>query len=72
MSSQCPVNTHTQTIDNANEKLKSSAEVKRPHTPNDIRLPSEHGRIIYWHIGNNKNANATVAITKNKTNKQLK
>ena len=26
-------------------------------------FPSEHGLIIYWHIGNNKKANATVAIT---------
>lgn len=51
-----------QTIDTANEKLNSSAAVKRPQNPNDIRLPSEHGRMIYWHMGRSKNANATVAI----------
>lgn len=63
MRSQWPVSTQMQTMDTASEKLKSSADVKRPHKPNDIRLPSEHGRIMYWHIGNKRNANATVAIT---------
>lgn len=63
MSNQCPVKTQTQTMDTANEKLNSSALVYRPQQPNDIRLPSEQGRIMYWHIGNNRNASATVAIT---------
>lgn len=54
------------TIERAIEKLNNSAAVNRPHTPNDILFPSEHGRIMYWHIGNNKNANATVAITVSK------
>lgn len=66
ISSQWPVSTQTQTMDNASEKLNSSADVKRPQTPNEMRLPSEHGRIMYWHIGNNKNASATVAITTRK------
>lgn len=26
-------------------------------------VPSEHGLIMYWHMGNSKKANATVAIT---------
>lgn len=54
-------------MDNASEKLNSSADVKRPQTPKEMRLPSEHGRIMYWHIGNNKNASATVAITMKST-----
>lgn len=62
MRSQCPVSTQMHTIETANEKLNSSAAVKRPQNPNDIRLPSEHGRMIYWHMGSSKNANATVAI----------
>jgi hypothetical protein len=45
------------------ENESSSAPVNLPHTPNDILLPSEHGRIIYWHMGNRRNANATVAMT---------
>lgn len=71
ISSQCPVSTQTQTMDNASEKLNSSADVKRPQTPKEMRLPlpSEHGRIMYWHIGNNKNARATVAITMKSTKK---
>lgn len=55
-----------QTINTDNEKENSSAAVNLPHIPNDILLPSEHGRIIYWHIGNSKKAKATVAITENK------
>lgn len=47
MSSQCPVSTQMHTIDTANEKLNSSAAVNRPQNPNDIRLPSEQGRMIY-------------------------
>lgn len=37
-------------------------------------LPSEHGLMIYWHIGKSKNAKATVAITVEikETNKLLK
>lgn len=62
MSNQCPVKTQTQTIDTANEKLNNSPAENRPHNPNEIRFPSEHGRIMYWHIGNNKNANAIVAM----------
>lgn len=37
--------------------------VNLPQTPKEILLPSEQGLIMYWHIGNNKNARATVAIT---------
>lgn len=64
--SQWPVSTQTQTIDRAKEKLNSSADVKRPQTPNEMRLPSEHGRMMYWHMGNSKNAKATVAMTTKK------
>lgn len=53
-----------QTIDTDNVKLNSSAAVKRPQIPNDIRFPSVHGRIMYWHIGSKRKARATVAITK--------
>lgn len=63
MSSQWPVNTHMQTIVTDNVKLNNSAGVNRPQIPNDIRFPSVHGLIIYWHIGSNKNAKAMVAIT---------
>jgi len=66
MSSQCPVKTQMHTIETDNEKLNSSAAVKRPQKPNDIRLPSVQGRMIYWHIGKSKKAKATVAITLNK------
>lgn len=45
------------------ENDKISAPVNLPHTPNDILFPSEHGRVIYWHIGSKRNAKATVAIT---------
>lgn len=62
MRSQCPVSTQMHTIDTANEKLKSSAAVNRPQNPNDIRVPSEQGRIMYWHMGSSKNAKATVAM----------
>lgn len=61
-----------QTIDTAREKLKSSAAVKRPQIPNDILLPSEQGRIMYWHIGRSRKANATVAITEKKEKNPLK
>lgn len=60
-----------QTIKTDNENENSSAAVNLPHIPNDILLPSEHGLIMYWHIGNSKKAKATVAITKTKeTNKK--
>lgn len=36
---------HTMKTDNENES--NSAPVNRPHIPNDILLPSEHGLIIY-------------------------
>lgn len=62
MRSQCPVSTQMHTIDTANEKLNSSAAVKRPQNPSDIRFPSEQGLMMYWHMGRSKNANATVAI----------
>jgi len=45
------------------ENESNSAPVNLPQTPNDILLPSEHGLIIYWHIGSKRNAKATVAIT---------
>lgn len=63
MSTQLPVNTqmHTTVIDNV--KLNSSAVVNRPQNPSDIRFPSEHGRIRYWHMGKRRNASAMVAIT---------
>lgn len=61
--SQCPVRTQIQTIETESVKLNSSAAVKRPQNPNEMRLPSVQGRIIYWHIGRSRNANATVAIT---------
>lgn len=53
---------HTMKTESENER--SSAAVNLPHIPNEILLPSEHGLMIYWHIGNSKNAKATVAITK--------
>lgn len=51
------------TIKTESENESNSAPVKRPHIPNEILFPSEHGLIIYWHMGNSKNARATVAIT---------
>lgn len=62
MSSQCPVSTQMHTMETANVKLNNSAAVNRPQNPNDIRLPSEHGRIMYWHMGNSKKAKAIVAM----------
>lgn len=55
---------HTMNTDN--EKDNSSAAVNLPHIPKEILFPSEHGLIIYWHIGNKRNAKATVAITETK------
>lgn len=63
ISNQCPVSTHIQTIDTESKKLKSSAAVKRPQKPNDTLFPSEHGRMMYWHIGSRRKARATVAMT---------
>lgn len=53
-----------QTINKDNEKESNSATVNRPQTPNENLLSSEHGRVIYWHIGNNRKAKATVAMTR--------
>lgn len=64
ISSQWPVSTQIQTIVKLSVKLKSSAAVKRPQKPNDMRLLSVHGLIMYWHIGSKRKARATVAITK--------
>lgn len=50
-------------------KLNSSAAVNRPQTPNEKRLPSVQGRIMYWHMGSKRKASATVAITANKSNR---
>ena len=52
-----------QTMLTLNENERSSAPVNLPQTPKDILLPSEHGRIMYWHMGSKRNASATVAIT---------
>jgi hypothetical protein len=35
-------------------------------------FPSEHGRMTYWNIGNNRNARATVAITKERRKERKK
>lgn len=66
ISSQCPVKTQMHTILTLSENESNSAPVNLPQTPKDILLPSEHGLMIYWHMGNNRNANATVAITAKK------
>lgn len=66
INSQCPVSTHTHTIETESVKLNSSAAVKRPQIPKEKRLPSVQGRIMYWHMGNSRKASATVAITVNK------
>lgn len=58
-----PVSTHIHTMKTDNENDSSSAAVNLPHIPNEILLPSEHGRMIYWHMGSRRNARATVAIT---------
>lgn len=63
MSNQCPVNTQIHTILTLNENESNSAPVNLPQTPNDILLPSVHGRLIYSHIGNKRKASATVAMT---------
>lgn len=63
MSNQWPVRTQMQTTVIDMVKLNSSAAVKRPQQPSDIRWPSVHGRIMYWHIGSKRNARATVAMT---------
>lgn len=34
-------------------------------------FPSEQGRMIYWHIGNRRKANAIVAITEKKREKTV-
>ncbi|ERL86614.1 hypothetical protein D910_04021 [Dendroctonus ponderosae] len=57
-------NEKTKSTDRENES--NSAEVNRPHIPKDIFVPSEHGLIMYWHIGRSRKAKATVAITKKK------
>lgn len=36
IKSQCPVRTHTQTMETESEKETISATVKRPQTPNEI------------------------------------
>lgn len=59
-----------QTINRDNEKESNSAAVNRPHIPNENLLPSEQGRVIYWHIGKSRKAKATVAITKNHNRNQ--
>lgn len=69
INNQWPVNTHMHTILTLSENESNSAPVNLPQTPNDILLPSEHGRIMYWHMGKRRNANATVAITKKKKTK---
>lgn len=53
---------------NDNEKLNNSAGVNRPQIPNDIRLPSVQGLIIYWHMGSSRKAKAMVAITEKTEN----
>lgn len=63
MRSQCPVSTHIHTSIKDRKNDKISAAVNRPHTPNDIFWPVEQGRMRYWHIGNRRKANATVART---------
>lgn len=63
MSNQCPVNTQIHTMLTLSENDNNSALVNLPQTPNDILFPSEHGLIIYWHMGRRRNASATVAIT---------
>lgn len=45
--SQWPVKTQIHTMNMESENDRSSAPVNRPHTPNDILFPSEHGRIMY-------------------------
>lgn len=42
-----PVRTHMQTMKTDSENDRISALVKRPHMPNDILFPSEHGLIMY-------------------------
>lgn len=63
INNQWPVNTqmHTTVMDIV--KLSSSAAVNRPQQPSDIRFPSVHGRMMYWHIGRRRKASATVAMT---------
>lgn len=63
INSQCPVSTQMHTTVIAIVKLSNSAAVKRPQQPKDIRWPSVHGRMMYWHIGRSRNARATVAMT---------
>lgn len=60
-----------QTINRDNENESNSAAVNRPHIPNENLLPSEQGRVMYWHMGNRRKAKATVAITKNYTPFQI-
>lgn len=67
IKSQWPVRTQIQTTVIDIVKLKSSAAVNRPQQPSDIRWPSVHGRMIYWHIGRSRKASATVAMTETKT-----
>lgn len=63
-----PVNTHIQTMNKASEKESNSAAVNRPHIPKENLLPSEHGLVIYWHMGKRRKAKATVAITETRKN----
>lgn len=60
-----PVRTQMHTMNTDRENDNNSAAVKRPHIPNEIFVPSEHGLMMYWHIGSRRKANATVAITEN-------
>lgn len=62
MSSQWPVSTQTHTMATERENETSSAAVNRPHVPNEIFLPLEHGLMRYWHMGSSRKARAMVAI----------